>query len=47
MVGEMAKERGERFAGVLVVLVRVKDRALRCCSEPSTAAARWWPAVVF
>jgi hypothetical protein len=46
-VGEMAKERGERFAGVLVVLVRAKDRALRCCSEPSTAAARWWPAVVF
>ena len=44
--GEMAKERGERFAGVLVVLVRAKDRALGCCSKPSTAAARWRPAVV-
>jgi hypothetical protein len=29
------------------VLVRAKDRALRCCSEPSMAVARWWPAVVF
>jgi hypothetical protein len=46
-VGETAKERGERFAGVLVVLVRAKDRALRCCSEPSMVAARWLPAVVF
>jgi hypothetical protein len=46
-VGETAKEQGERFAGVLVVLVRAKDRALRCCSEPFTAVVRWWPAVVF
>jgi hypothetical protein len=46
-VRETAKEQGERFVGVLVVLVRVKDRALRYSSEPSTAAARWWPAVVF
>jgi hypothetical protein len=46
-VGETTKERGERFARVLVVLVQTKDRALRCCSEPSTVAARWWPAVVF
>jgi hypothetical protein len=45
--GETAKELGERFAGVLVVLVHAKDRALGCCSEPSTAAARWRPAVVF
>jgi hypothetical protein len=46
-VGETAKERGKRFAGVLVVLMRAKDRALGCCNEPSTVAARWWPAVAF
>jgi hypothetical protein len=46
-VGETAKEQGEWFAGVLVVLMRVKDRALGCSCEPSTAAARWWPAVLF
>jgi len=45
-VGEMAKERGERVVGLLVVLLRVKDRALGCYSEPSTAAARWQPVVV-
>jgi hypothetical protein len=46
-VGETAKEQGEWFVGVLVVLMRAKDRALGCCSEPSTAAVRWWPAVIF
>ena len=44
-VGEMAKERGEQVAGVFVVLLRARDLALGCYSEPSTAAARWRPAV--
>jgi hypothetical protein len=46
-VGETAEEPGEWFAGVLLVLMRVKDKALGFCSKLSTAAARWWLAVVF
>jgi hypothetical protein len=46
-VGETAEEPGEWVAGVLVVLMRMKDKALGLCSELSTAAARWWPAAVF
>ena len=45
-LGKWQKNEGNGFAGVLVVLVRAKDRALGCCSKPSTAAARWRPAVV-
>jgi hypothetical protein len=46
-VGETATDQGKRFAGVLVVLVHAKDRALGCCSEPSKAAGggggqRWF-----
>ena len=43
-VREMAKGRGERVEGVLVVLMRVRDRALGLCPELSTATARWRPA---
>ena len=46
-VGEMAKERGDRVAGFLVVLERAKDRALGCYLGQATAAARWRPAGVF
>jgi hypothetical protein len=46
-LGETAEEPGEWVAGVLVVLMRAKDKALGFCSELSTVAARWWPAVVF
>ena len=42
--GETAKERGERFAGVLLVLVRARDRGPGCCAARATAAARWRPA---
>ena len=45
-VGEMAKGRGERVEGVLVVPMRVRDRALGLCPELSTATARWRPSVV-
>jgi hypothetical protein len=46
-LGETVEEPGEWVAGVLVVLMRVKDKALGFYSELSTAAARWLPAVVF
>ena len=46
-VGEMAKGRGERVEGVLVVPMRARERALGLCPELSTATARWRPAVVF
>jgi len=46
-VGEMAKGRGERVEGVLVVPMRARDRALGLCPELSTVTARWRPAVVF
>jgi len=42
--GETAKERGERFAGVLVVLVRATGESGRLYPVLSTAAARWRPA---
>jgi hypothetical protein len=40
-VRELAKEPGEQDVGTLVVLLRAKDKALACCSELSTATARW------
>jgi hypothetical protein len=46
-LGETAEELGEWVAGVLVVLMHTKDKALGFCSELSTAAVRWWPALVF
>ena len=46
-VGEMAKERGDRIEGFLVVLERTKDRALGRCLGRATAAARWRPAGIF
>ena len=42
--GETAKEQGERVVGLLVVLVRAKDRELRLYLGRATAAARWRPA---
>ena len=41
--GETAKERGERFARVLVVLLRARNRALGLCLGRATATARWRP----
>ena len=45
--GEMAKEQGERVAGLLVVLVRARGESGGLYPVLSTAAARWRPAVVF
>jgi hypothetical protein len=42
-VRELAEERGERNVEALVVLLHTKDKALACCSELSTATARWRP----
>jgi hypothetical protein len=42
-VRELAEEPGEQNVGALVVLLRVRDKALACCSELSTATARWRP----
>ena len=42
-VGEMAKRRGERVEGVLVVPMRARDRALGLYPELSTVTARWRP----
>jgi hypothetical protein len=42
-VWELAKGPGEWDVGALVVLLRAKDKALACCSELSTAMARWRP----
>ena len=41
---EKAKGRGERVAGVLVVLLRARNRALGLCLGRATATARWRPA---
>ena len=41
--GEMAKERGMKLSGVLVVRLRARNEALGCCSGRSTAASRWRP----
>jgi hypothetical protein len=46
-VGEMAKERGERVAGLLVVLVHARGESGGLYPVLSTAAARWRTAVVF
>ena len=46
-VGEIAKERGERVAGVFVVLLRARGESGRLCLGRATATARWRPAVVF
>ena len=39
----MAKERGMKLSGVLVVRLRARNEALGCCSGSSTAASRWRP----
>ena len=41
--GELARERGERKAGVFLVLKRVREGKLRLFPELATAAARWRP----
>ena len=46
-VGEMARERGERVAGLLAVLVRARGESGGLYPVLSTAAARWRPAGVF
>ena len=38
--GEMAKERGMKLSGVLVVRLRARNEALGCCSGRSTAGRR-------
>jgi hypothetical protein len=43
-VGETTKAQEERFAGVLVVLMRAGVKALGFCTELPTAATRWRPA---
>ena len=43
----MTKERGERVAGLLVVLVRTRGESGGLYLSRATAAARWRPAVVF
>jgi hypothetical protein len=42
-VRESAEEPGERDVGALVVLMRMKDKALGSCSGLSTVTARWRP----
>jgi hypothetical protein len=44
-VGETVKAQEEWFAGVLVVLMRAGVKALGFCTELSTAATMWRPAV--
>jgi len=39
----MAKERGEKLSGVLVVRLRARNRGSGLCSELATATARWRP----
>ena len=41
--GETTKEQGERFAGVLVVLLRTRGESGGLYPELSTAVARWRP----
>ena len=42
--GEKAKERGERLARVLVVLLRTRGESGKLYPELSTAVSRWRPA---
>jgi hypothetical protein len=42
-VREFSEEPGEQNVGALVVLLRMKDKALARRSELSTATARWRP----
>jgi hypothetical protein len=42
-VRELAEEPGEQNVGALVVLLRMKDKALARRSQLSTATARWRP----
>jgi hypothetical protein len=44
-VGETAKAQDEWFAGVFVLLMRTGVKALGFCTELSTAATMWRPAV--
>ena len=41
--GELAKERGMKLSGVLVVRLRARNRALGVCLVRATATARWRP----
>jgi len=41
---ERVRQGGENDAGLLQVLGRARVGEPRCCSGPSTAAARWQPA---
>jgi hypothetical protein len=40
---KLALELEEQDVGVMVMLLRVRDRELRCCGELSTATRRWQP----
>jgi hypothetical protein len=44
-IGEMAKAQDEWFAGVFVVLMRTGVKAMGFCTELSTAAMMWRPAM--
>ena len=39
--GELAKERGMKLSGVLVLRLRARNRALGVCLGRATATARW------
>ena len=41
--GELAKERGMKLSGVLVLRLRARNRALGVCLGRATATARWRP----